>query len=337
MKKTRRYKQFTTREREKLFEYHRRGLPQRQIALKLKRHVSSISRELSRNRHKKLDCYLPDTADRKARGRKADGRKKKYLKKCPRLETYILEKLKTGWTPELIAGRMRRDVGLYVNHETIYQYIYSLKGRRQNLRQYLPRSHRIRRKKHGRTHHLGRIPNRIDISERPKAVEKREEFGHWEGDSLIYRGHTQALATHTERKTRFLLLGRPADRTAPARRVAMTELFADLPDEARRSITLDNGLEFSEHESFSEATGMSVYFATPYASWQRGTNEHINEIVRRYLPRDTDIRRIRWKTILRVQDMINDRPMKCLGFDTPREALVREMDKMYVQRDRKAA
>jgi IS30 family transposase len=335
--KKKQYKQLTEKEREKLFDYQRRGLPQRKMAHKLKRHVSTISRELSRNRHKLLDCYLPDTACRKSFRRKANGRKKKYLKKDPRLETYVLEKLKLGWTPELISGRMKRDIGLYVNYETIYQYIYSLKGRLKNLRQYLPRSHRIRQKKHGRKHHRGKIPNRIDISERPKAVEKREEFGHWEGDSLVYRGHSQVLATHAERKSRYLLLGQPEDRTAAARRVEMVALFKDVPEWARRSMTVDNGSEFSEHESFSKKVGMAVYFAKPYAAWQRGTNEHINELVRRYLPRTTDVRRLGWKKILRVQDMINDRPMKCLGFDTPRETLVREMQKLYPQKFRKAA
>ncbi|OGJ92470.1 MAG: hypothetical protein A2487_00695 [Candidatus Raymondbacteria bacterium RifOxyC12_full_50_8] len=273
------YKQLTEDEREKLFDYQQLGLPLRKMADKLKRNISTLSRELNRNRYKKLDVYLPDTAGRKAAQRKANGRKK-------------------------------------------------------NLRQYLPRSHRIRRKKHGRKHHKGKILNRIDISKRPKAVEKREEFGHWEGDSLMYRGHSQVLATHTERKSRYLLLGRPEDRTATARRVTMVSLFKNLPEEARRSMTFDNGLEFAEHESFSKKVDIDVYFAQPYAPWQRGTNEHINEIVRRYLPRTADIRRLRRTTIRRVQDMINDRPMKCLGFDTPKETLMRES---CMQKIKKAA
>lgn len=331
------YKQLREGERERLFEYHRKGLSGRQIAFKLGRDVSTISRELRRNRHQKLDCYLPDTASRKATRRKGNGRKRRYLEKDTQLKAYVVGKLALGWSPELIAGRMEREIGFYVNHETIYQYIYSLPGRQQNLRQYLYRSHRIRRKKGGRKHHRGKIPNRIDISKRPKAVDDRKDFGHWEGDSLVYRGQRQVLASHTERKSRYLQLRRPLNRTSGARHRLVRNIFKKLPEKVRKTMTFDNGLEFAAHEAITRDTGMKIYFAKPYAACQRGTNERQNGLIRWYLPRSLDLEKISRGTIRRVQDLINNRPMKCLGFDTPKEVFEREEQKVFLQQARKVA
>jgi len=322
------YKQLTDKDREKLFELMGKGESLRKIAAFMGRHVSTISRELKRNSHQRFGFYLPDTADRKNAKRKLNGRKRKYLEKSPRLRDYVLEKLMLGWTPQLISGRMRLELGVSVNHETIYQFIYSKEGRRENWRQYLPRAHRVRRKKNGRKPQKGKIPNRIDIGKRPRRVEKRRNFGHWEGDSVLYKGRRQALATQVERKSRYLLLGKPKDRTAKERNRIFRHLFTHLPSQAKQTMTVDNGLEFAGHERIRRKTGLRIYFAKPYSSWQRGTNEWMNGLLRRYLPHDIEVRRLQFRTILRVQEAINTRPMKCLGYQTPKEVYLRELNRL---------
>ena len=325
------YKQLTEEEREKLFNLLNRDVSYRKIAKVLNRDVSTISREIRRNHHKRLEFYLPDTANRKAIRRKMGNRKRRYLEKAPKILEYVIEKLMVGWTPQLIAGRMKLELGTTVNQESIYQYIYSLEGRKRNLRQYLPRGHRIRHRKSGRRTHRGKIPNRIDISLRPRAATRRMVFGHWEGDSVLYKGHKQSLATEVERKSRFTMLRKPKNRSAYARNRVLRQIFEPLPLAARKSQTVDNGSEFSGHEWLKNKIGLPTFFATPYSSWQRGSNEWKNGLLRRYVPKDTDISKIRQPTLQRIQDAINDRPMKCLNFKTPKEVFEKEMQKLSLK------
>jgi IS30 family transposase len=326
--KIQRYKQLTDEDREKLFELLGDGKTLREVASIMGRHVSTISRELKRNRHQRFGFYMPDTAIRKTAKRKLNGRKRKYFEKSPHLRDYVLEKLMAGWTPQLISGRLRIEQGVAINHETIYQFIYSKEGRQNNWRQYLPRAHRIRRKKKGRKPQKGKIPNRIDIGKRPRKIEKRRVFGHWEGDSVLYHGHNQALATQVERKTRYVLLGKPKNRSARERNRVLRSIFRGLPSQARQTMTVDNGLEFAGHERISRRLGLRIYFAKPYSSWQRGTNEWVNGLLRRYLPRDTEVGRLQFRTILRVQEAMNNRPMKCLDFQTPKEVFQKELNRL---------
>jgi len=296
-----------------------------EIGVLLGRDKSTICREINRNRNQRLMEYLPDTAMRKAERRREGGRKKTYLEKDTELREYVLGKLKAGWSPEQISGRMELDTGKYLNHESIYQYVYGLEGRRENLRQYLRLSHRIRRKRHGRKNHRGKIPNRVDISLRPASVEGRKEFGHWEGDSVVYSRQKECLSTQAERKTRYLIILRPEDRSADARTRIIHERFRRLPCFARRSMTFDNGLEFAGHEEMTRKLRMAVYFAKPYSSWQRGTNENTNGLLRWYLPRGTDLDSLEPGTIAWVEEQLNNRPRKCLGFQTPAEAFEKEL------------
>lgn len=324
---TKKYKQLNQKERNLIYLLLREGKSQKDIARTLKRDKSTISRELVRNKHRKFNEYLPDTAGKKSIRKKGKGRKQRYIDKYPAVKQYILEKLALGWSPEEIEGRITRDVGHYLNYETVYQYIYSLSGRKQNLRQYLRRDHRIRRKQRGRKHHKGKIPNRIDIILRPKEVEQLR-FGHWEGDTMYYRGHRQTLATHLERKTGKILAARPSDKSAPARSQAMIDKLATLPQEARKTMTLDNGLENSDHERITEQTGTKIYFAKPYASYQRGRNENGNSLIRWYLPKTTNLDDFTEQQINDIIELINNRPRKRLGFLTPNEVFEMEMNKL---------
>ena len=325
---TKKYKQLSQKERDRIFLLKQKGKSNIDIAKTLGRDKSTIGRELKRNKHNKFNQYLPDTAGRKANKKKKQGRKKNYLKKDRELKEYVLSKLKLGWSPELIAGRAKQEIGKLYNYESIYQHIYSLAGRKENLRVYLRRVHRIRRKKNGRKHHKGRIPNGTDIALRPKITEKRKQFGHWEGDSVLYKGHSQNLSTNTERKSRYTVLLKPKDKSAKERTEILNKHFRTLPFQAKRTMTFDNGLEFSLHEDITEKTGMKIYFAKPYSSWQRGTNENRNGLIRWFLPKDTNLDFLTGEDLKTIQDLINNRPMKCLNFQTPTEVFNFEMNKI---------
>lgn len=323
------YHQLGQKERDRIFLLKRNGLTNTEIATKLGRDKSTIGRELRRNTHQKLRQYLPDTASRKASRRKERGRKVRYVVKDEALKRKIIRLLKRGWSPDLIAGRLKRAKQSCLNQESIYQFIYSLEGRKQNLRQYLRRAHRIRRKKNGRKHRQqGKIPNRVDITKRPKTVEKRRQFGHWEGDNVVYNQHRRALSTTVERKTRKVMIFRPRNQTAKAKATETIRRYRDLPIAAKRTMTYDNGLEAAAHETVTAAIGMKFYFAKTYSSWQRGTNENRNGLVRFYLPKDTDLDEITAAHIRRVENQINNRPMKCLNYQTPTEAYEIEMNKL---------
>jgi transposase, IS30 family len=312
------YKQLSQNEREKIYQLKNQGMTNSDIASELERDKSTVGRELLRNQHLKLKQYLPDTAGRKALKQKANGRKVRYVVKQPALKRTIVRLLKLGWSPDLIAGRLREQHESYLNQESIYHFIYSLEGRKQNLRQYLRRAHRIRRNKNGRKHRTDiRIPHRVDISKRPKTVAKRQQFGHWEGDNIVYNRHRRALSTTVERKTRKVMIFRPRDLSARAKALATIRRYRELPPEARRTMTYDNGLEAAAHETVTASIGMKFYFAKTYASWQRGTNENRNGLVRFYLPRDVDLDTVSPARIKRVEDRINSRPMKCPGLPDP--------------------
>lgn len=324
------YKQLNQEERNQIYLLLRQGKTQKEIALALKRDKSTISRELSQNKHRKFNEYLPDTAQRKSIRKKTKGRKQQYVDKYPEVKEYILEKLELGWSPEQIAGRMFREINRYLNQESIYQYIYRLPGRKQNLKQYLRRSHRIRHKKKGRKHQKGKIPNRVDIALRPKEVDKLA-FGHWEGDTMYYRGHQQTLATHLERRTGRILAVRPTNKSALSRSRAMMDELVALPQPARKTMTLDNGLENSEHQRITERIGTQIYFAKPYASYQRARNENGNGLIRWYLPKTTNLDNFTNQQIQDIIELINNRPRKRFGFLTPNEMFEIEMSKLKLK------
>jgi IS30 family transposase len=327
--KQKHYHQLDQKERDRIFSLKQKGLTKAAIAAKLGRNKSTIGRELKRNIHQKLHQYLPDTASRKAGKRKALGRKKRYVDKQPQLKRKILKRLQQGWSPDLIAGRLKRLKGLELNQESIYQFIYSLEGRKADLRQYLRRAHRIRHQKLGRqSKQPTKIPNRTDIAKRPKIVEKRTQFGHWEGDNVVYNRHRKVLSTSVERKTRKVIISKPCDLTAKAKSKTLIRRFKTLPQEARRTMTYDNGHEAAAHETVTAAIGMKFYFAKTYSSWQRGTNENRNGLVRFYLPRETDLDQLSARQIRRVENLINNRPVKLLDYQTPNEAFLIEMNKL---------
>ena len=315
------YKHLTMDERELIAKMHWEGKELSEIAKALARDKGTISRELKRNASSEYRCYTPCGAHYRAAERR------KLASRRPRLKNeavrqYVLEKLVLGWSPELIAGRLPLEhPGLSISYEAIYQYIYHPKtAGREELIASLRRCHRKRMHKSiGRKVRKTKIPNRVPIEVRPKSVETRRYHGHWEGDSLISRKSPAALNSLTERKSRLLLLTKLKRKGAEETKDAIIRRLYALPAPMRRTLTLDNGTENTQHEEITSEIGLKCYFAHPYASWQRGTNEHINGLVRWYLPKGTDFSKISEQQIAQIESLINNRPRKCLGFKTPLE------------------
>lgn len=316
------YGHLTEAERELIAHMHWEGKGPSEIARALDRDKGTVSRELARNASPEYQCYTPCQAHKRSQQRKLDARHSRPLLKSKKIQQYVRRKLKIGWSPEIIAGRLKKDLkGQSISPEAIYQFIYHRDTPdRQQLISQLCRAHRKRRiKGKGRKVRKTKIPNRIPIDARPKAVEQRKQFGHWEADTMVSRSSKTALHSMTERKSRLLRLSKLNQRTAAETNKAVTRALKRLPPDARRTLTLDNGTENAKHEELTAKLGTKCYFAQPYAAWQRGSNEQINGLVRRYLPKGTDFSKIDKDQIKKIERLINNRPRKCLGFKTPLE------------------
>jgi IS30 family transposase len=315
------YNHLSLVEREHLAQLYWEGKSLGEISKALGRNKSTVSRELKRNSSLEYKRYTPCRAQTRSDERKHLANTHQRLKN-DLIRQYLVENLALGWSPELIAGRLKLDhPESSISHEAIYQYIYHPQTpNRLEMISQLRRAHKKRRAKGiGRKEKKTKIPNRIPIDARPQSVERRHQYGHWEGDSLISRKSKAALNSLTERKSRLLLLTKIDRKGAAETNRAIIKRLQKLPVKARRSLTLDNGTENAKHEKLTVRLGIKCYFAHPYAAWQRGTNEHINGLIRWYLPKGTDFSKIDKEQIARIESLINNRPRKCLGFKTPLE------------------
>lgn len=300
-----------------LHEKHTLG----EIAKALGRSKSTISRELQRNSSPEYKLYLSHRAHARALVRREHASRRPRLKD-ERIVAYVQTKLEEGWSPEQISGRIRIDFpGLSISHEAIYQYIYDPQTPcHKELIQCLRQAHRKRKTKGiGRKERKTKIPNRIPIDQRPHTVETRHQPGHWESDTLISRKSLAALHSMVERKSRLLMLTKLNQKSASCVSETIIQRFKNLPPGSRRTLTMDNGTENANHETITATLGTQCYFTHPYASWERGTNEHTNGLVRWYLPKDTDFNKILTEHIAKIESLLNNRPRKCLGFKTPLE------------------
>ena len=315
------YRQLGLEERDRIGEMKALGHTMGEIAEVIGRSKSTISRELKRNATAAYRVYLPHRAQERAVKRKSEAGERPRLKNDD-IVSYVLAKLKEGWSPELIAGRMSQEVPSgSISHEAIYQYIYHPKTEdRQELINSLVRAHRKRKSKGiGRKERKTKIPNRVPIEERPISADNRSRYGHWESDSLVSRKSVAALNSLVERKSRYAMLSRMGQKTAEQTRDAILARLKHMPPKVRRTLTFDNGTENARHEEITEGIGAKCFFARPYASWQRGTIENVNGLVRRYFPKGTDFGKITDAQVAWVESRINNRPRKCLGYKTPAE------------------
>lgn len=290
----------------------------RECARKLGVNVSTVSREIA---SKSADVpggrvYLPDHAALVTKGRRS--RCRPHIKMDdPAFRKTIVIEIQKGRSPEIIAGRLKREHGrVVIGVETLYKFIYESEiGKRDRLYEYLPRGKKKRTKKYGRRSHKQRLEGRVFIDARPKEIGNRSELGHWETDSLLckYRDGVNVLA---ERMSRRVIITKLAAKDSAATTDAIT---TRLVNETALSITADNGPENAEHEKISKRLSADFYFCHPYHSWEKGTVENRNGVIRRYLPRTTNLRTWSQDELDEIAEDINNTPMKCLDFQTPNE------------------
>jgi IS30 family transposase len=310
-------------EREEISRGLRAGESVRQIARRLGRSPSTVSREVRRNGGR--DEYRGHRAQAAARVRERRPRPPR-LARDPRLRAEVERMLGLRWSPAQIAHRLRlehpADREMRVSHETIYRALY-VQGRgalRRELAACL-RTGRARRRAQATVEDRGRMAGMVLISERPAEIADRAVPGHWEGDLVIGRAQKSAIATLVERRTRYVLLAAlPDGRTAPAVRDALVGAVTALPEHLRRSLTWDRGHEMAEHLRFTVDTGVAVYFCDPHSPWQRGTNENTNGLLRQYLPRSVDLGEISQAELDAIAAELNGRPRQTLGWRSPSEA-----------------
>jgi len=318
------YRHLTIDERESILKMRSEQKNMTQIAESIGRNKGTISRELSRNRCS-TGQYKPHLAQRYYTKRRDASKQPYRIEQNGRLRQYVRNKLKLYWSPEQIAARLEIDhpdaPKMRISPLVIYNWVQRDKIAGGTLYQYLRQGHRKRRKKRGRLNNQGQIPDRRPISERPKAVDKRTELGHWEGDSVVGKSHGSFVATHVERKSRYLLVGRMDDKSADSMNATTQQLFRKIPRSKRKTATFDNGKEFAGFKALEKSVGFCCYFADPYSSYQRGTNENTNGLLRQFFPKGTDFNEISEEEIDRAAALLNNRPRKCLDYRTPHEVL----------------
>jgi IS30 family transposase len=315
------YTHLNEEDRNQLVVLLNRGKSVRDIAKKLDRSPSSISREVKRNFGKTK--YRANMAQKRAIERHHTAHVSKRLKSNA-LRIEVERMIEQGHTPEQISGRMPlvHPELPHISHEAIYQWIYA---QRPHLIGYLPRSHQQRwpKGKSKRRRPLKfRIPERIPLSQRPQQANDRSQPGHWEADLIMGSG-ASSLQTVVERKFRFTKLTRVANQSAAASCQALIHSLAEFPPELRRSITYDNGVENHDHLLVNKELKTNSFFCEPYHSWEKGTNENTNGIVRRKFPKRTNFDMLSLADIQAVESWLNNRPRKCLNFLTPTEALAK--------------
>jgi IS30 family transposase len=318
------HNKITALERDQMAWWLACGITMREMARRLGRSPSSISEELKRNQ---VDgAYGSIKAHQAAAARKRHSHQKYLLRQCPTLQGFVLEKLQLGWSPQQISGRLKKEIteGVrpkrgYINHESIYQFLYDPAQQDQQLWAYLPRRHRKRRRWLGRRSRSVKIPNRVSIRHRPVEIDHREEFGHWEGDTIVGDQHKAGIHTEVERISRLVFAYKVPKIRAKETSAVQLFLFGQLPKLARKSTTLDNGSEHYFHTRLQEELGMQTYFADPYCSWQRGTNESTNGLLRWYFPKRTDFQLVSQEIVNEVVMRLNSTPRKVLGYQTPSE------------------
>jgi IS30 family transposase len=293
------------------------GHNQTQIAVELGCHKSTISRELRRNRGQK--GYRPCQADELAYDRQCEA----YRSRIAWQTWQQVERLlRQEWSPEQIAGRLKFEQQPTVSHECIYLYVYAEKRRGGTLHRHL-RSQKKQRKRYGGYIRRGQIPNRTSIDQRPPIVARKGRFGDWEADTIVGARHKGGLLSVVERKSKLTRLRKLETKGAMELKRESITLLRPLADQVH-TITVDNGKEFCEHKAIAAGLQAHIYFAHPYASWERGLNENTNGLVRQYFPKKYDFARITNPELQRVEDLLNNRPRKTLGYRTPNEVFFKQ-------------
>jgi IS30 family transposase len=296
----------------------------REIGRRLGRSHTSISRELKRNGSAISGVYEPDAAHEKALHRQSQARHYRRQDHPPLLR-FVERRLRIDWPPGAISGRLKlrypNDPKMRISPETIYRWVALDSQQGGELYRHLRRRHKHRRRQ--KRYGAGRrfIPGRVGIEQRPAIVQERSRFGDWEGDLVVGSRSPAAVATHVERKSRYLKSSLLENRKAETFNAMAAPVYQQLPKALCQTLTVDNGKEFSRFKELESSTNLKVYFADPYAAWQRGTNENTNGLLRFYFPKGTDFSQVSEDELDRAVKRLNHRPRKCLGYRTPYEVM----------------
>ena len=310
------YLHLTCEQRCQIFALLKSGHTQAHIARQIGVDPSTISRELARNSG--ASGYRFGQAHEAASGRR-HAASSTPRKMTPEVVAVVEEKLtQEQWSPEQISGRLAQEGVATISHESIYRHVWNDKKDEGNLYLHLRHSGKKYNKRKGRNSGRGLIPNRVDIDRRPAIVATKSRIGDWEADTIIGARHQGAILSHVERKSKYTKLVSLPDKTADAVVQASARMLGPLANRIE-TITYDNGKEFAAHVEIAASLQANCYFAKPYHAWERGLNEHTNGLVRQYFPKGSDLSIVSDTDVQRVEDKLNSRPRKILGYRTPRE------------------
>jgi transposase, IS30 family len=314
------YSQINAEQRVIIATLQKAGYSKPRIAEEISVHRSAIYRELKRNSSQgAYGVYNARQAQQRSTDRASNKGRMQVIDSF--MEDHIREAIMHDeWSPEQIKGRAKKDGISMASHETIYQFVYEDKRAGGTLYTKLRRSHRCRRKRKNTNKRRGMIIGRVGIEKRPPVVDRQDRFGDWEGDTIVGKGHKSAMATMVERKSLYTVLipldHQGADHTAE-------RIIAAMEGHLCRTSTFDNGKEFACHLKIAEALNLKVFFASPYSAWQRGCNENTNGLIRQYLPKSTPLGNKSKEEVKAIEDKLNNRPRKKLGYKTPNEVYLR--------------
>uniref|UniRef100_UPI003F580962 IS30 family transposase n=1 Tax=Vibrio cholerae TaxID=666 RepID=UPI003F580962 len=313
------YKQLTEGERYTIAAYKKQGLSYTHIAKLTGRHKSTISREIARNRCAYDGAYRAFKADQRTRTRRSKSRRNQRI--TQQQYNQVVHFIKKDWSPAQVVGRMKRYKQPTISHESIYQFIWRDKANGGTLWKHLRQSTKQRRKRYAAYDSRGRLANKRPISERPKSAETRKTRGHWEIDTVMGKGSKHCIVTLVERMTGYTLIGQMDNRTTASLNRRTIQLMSRF-DGLFTTITADNGTEFNQYKLIEAATDTRFYFANPHHSWERGTNENTNGLIRQYLPKGTSMATLTQAKCNAIAHKLNNRPRARLGFKTPEECFV---------------
>jgi IS30 family transposase len=312
------YRHLNIDEREVILKMGAQQIGMRQIAERLGRNAGTISRELSRNVSSTGE-YKPHLAQRYYDDRRAVSKKPYRLEEDPSLCRYVKTKLKQYWSPEQISGILKTERRIDISPVTIYNWIYREEQKAKAMWKFLRQGRRRRRKHRNSPDRRGQMPGRRMIEKRPKVANERKRIGDWEGDTIEGSKGSGFIVTQVERKSRYAVAVKVEDKSAETVTKATLKKMKKLPPETIKTMTFDNGKEFAGFKELERELEMRSYFARPYHSWERGTNENTNGLLRQFFPKGMDFSTILESDIDNVLKLLNNRPRKCLSYRTPTE------------------
>lgn len=312
------YHHLTSEQRCQIYALKSTGMLQKDIAIAVNTTPSSISRELKRNSGERGYRFKQAQEKAELRRYQASSKPKRMTKEMIEI---LNSRLADKWSPEQLSGVLKASNNP-LSYQSIYNHVWADRRAGGELYKHLRRRGKKYNYKGGSKAGRGCIPNRVDIKNRPKIVETKQRFGDWEADTIIGAKHRGAIVSLVDRKSKFTLLYGLPNKCAVLVTAAIISCLEKLPTKMKRTITYDNGKEFSKHADIAQALDVKCYFATPYHSWERGLNEHTNGLVRQYFPKGSDLSAIPDGEIQFVENQLNDRPRKVLGYRTPREVIM---------------